>query len=141
MMIIKSATLLTLLALIIPGAAWLRAAERMRTGLWEITSLHNGKPAGVVANTCYTPAMVEFANASANTIRESTERNAARRGCTIKDFKVDGNHISMVRICGAKSAEISSTYSGDTFETIDTSTGGGAATVMHMKGRRIGDCK
>ena len=34
---IKTATLLALSALVFPAAASLRAEDRMRTGLWEVT--------------------------------------------------------------------------------------------------------
>lgn len=120
---IKSATL-PLVALIVSGAAWLRAEDRMRAGLWEVTTQHNGETAGVIGKTSYTPAMVKTANMPANLLKETTEKLSTQRGCTIKSFKMDGNSMSMVKVCGGRTAAISSTYSGDAFDTVDTTTEG-----------------
>ena len=85
--------------------------------------------------------MVQFANSSSVTLREATEKRNARLGCTLKEFKQDEHVLSMVNVCGAKTAAIVSTYSGDAFETVDKSTEAGVTTVIRMKGRRTGDCK
>ena len=133
--------LLVLSALITLAVPSLRAEERMRPGLWEITSLPEDKAGGTLSNTCYTPAMVEFANRPAKDLRESTEKTSAQRGCTVRDFKSEGHTLSMVKICGTRTSAVTSTYSGDTFDTVDTVTERGVKKVMHMKGRRLGDCK
>jgi hypothetical protein len=138
---IKPTISLTLVAVVFSAAALLYAEDRMRAGLWEVTTTLDGKPSGVNGNTCYTPAMVETANLPAKTLREATEKSGTKRGCTLKDFKMEGNRISMTQACGAKSEVLSSTYSGDTFETVFTATEAGVSTVMRLKGRRVGDCK
>jgi hypothetical protein len=74
-------------------------------------------------------------------MREATEKTYAKRGCTLKDFKLDGNTILMANVCPTSSDVLSSTYIGDTFETVDTQTVAGVTKVFRMKGRRIGDCK
>lgn len=116
------------------------AIELMRAGLWEISS-GEGTQAGRIGNTCYTPAMVQVANMSEKMMREATEKTYAKRGCTLKDFTPDGNTILMANVCPTSSAILSSTYNGDTFETVDTQTVAGVTKVFRMKGRRIGDCK
>src|ERR1035437_6996081 len=136
----EQATILALIGLTFPGAAWLRAEDRMRAGLWEITSTLNGKSSGS-HNTCFTPAMVARGNSPAKTLREATEKSSTKSGCTLKDFKMDGNTISMTQVCGARTSVVSSTYSVDAFDTLGTSTEAGVSTATHMKGRRIGDCK
>ena len=138
---IKSVAALALICLTFPGAAWLRAEERMRAGLWEVTTTLNGKPAGPSHNTCYTPAMVALGNSPAKSLREATEKSSAKSGCTLKDFKMDGNTISMTQVCGVRTLVVLSTYSRDAFDTVATSTEAGVSTATHMKGRRIGDCK
>ena len=138
---IKQATILALIGLTFPGAAWLRAEDRCRAGLWEITSTLNGKSLGPSHNTCYTPAMVALANSPAQSLRDATEKSSAKSGCTLKDFKMDGNTISITQVCGARTLVVSSTYSLDAFDTVATSTEAGVSTATHMKGRRIGDCK
>ena len=137
---IKSTTLLALVTLVFPAAVSLRAEDRMRAGLWEVTSTLDGKSSGS-RNTCFTPAMVEIGNSPVKALREATEKSSTKMGCTLKDFKMDGNKISMVQVCAARSLAISSTYSGGAFETVNTSTEAGVSKVIRMKGRRIGDCK
>jgi hypothetical protein len=138
---IKTATLLALSALLFPAAVSVRAEDRMRAGLWEITSTLNGKSPGPSHNTCFTPAMVALGNSPAKSLREATEKSSAKSGCTLKDFKMDGNTISMTQVCGARMLVVLSTYSLDAFDTVATSTEAGVSTATHMTGRRIGDCK
>src|SRR5450755_1999708 len=138
---IKTTTLLALSALAFTAAVSLRAEDRMRAGLWEITSTVDGKPAGPSHNTCYTPAMVALGNSSAKTLREDSEKQSIKSGCTLKNFKMDGTTISMTQVCGARTLVMSSTYSLDAFETVATTTEAGVSKVVRMKGRRIGDCK
>ena len=135
---IKSFAILILLLSIVP--ARLVAADRMRPGLWEVTMTSDGK-AGSIGNTCYTPAMVEMANMPAQKIRDFTETVSAKRGCTVKDFRTEANRISMVKSCPGSVAVVSSTYNGDTFETVDTTTKAGVTKAIRMTGRRLGDCK
>src|ERR1017187_8926333 len=108
---IKTATLLALRALLFPAAVSVRAEDRVRAGLWEITSTLNGKSPGPSHNTCYTPAMVALGNSPAKSLREATEKSSAKSGCTLNDFKMDGNTISMTQVCGARTLVVLSTYS------------------------------
>ena len=103
---IKTTTLLALSALAFTAAVSLRAEDRMRAGLWEITSTVDGKPAGPSHNTCYTPAMVALGNSSAKTLREDSEKQSIKSGCTLKDFKMDGTTISMTQVCGARTFQV-----------------------------------
>jgi hypothetical protein len=136
---IKSATILGLVAMTFIASS-LRAEDRMRPGLWEITTTLDGKPSGTHA-TCYTPAMVERANLPAKMLRETTEKAVAKAGqCTIKDFKMDGSTITTTEVCGSKSTTIASNYSRDTFDTVVTSTESGAP-IVHMQGKLLGACK
>lgn len=139
---LKSTIVPALITLTLSAVACLHAQDRMRTGPWEVTTTNEGKPASAPHSSCFTPAMVELANMPATAMREATEKAATQNGsCTVKDFKLDGNKISMTLSCGARSSAYSSTYSGESFETVITSTEAGARTVVQMKGRRIGDCK
>src|ERR1039457_279137 len=106
---IKTATLLALSALLFFSAVSLRAEERMRAGLWEITSTLNGKSPGPSHNTCFTPAMVALGNSPAKSLREATEKSNAKSGCALKDFKMDGNTISMTQVCGVRTLVVLST--------------------------------
>jgi hypothetical protein len=133
---------LALIAFALAPAIPLPAEERMRAGLWELTTTVNGKPSGLARNTCFTPAMVELTNSPAKTLREATQKAATKGGyCSLKDYKMDGNAISMTIVCGARSSATSSTYSANVFDTVNTSTEAGVTTVSHIKGRFLGPCK
>lgn len=116
------------------------AEERMRAGLWETTTTVENET-GSLGKTCYTPAMVLVANMPDQAMREATEKMSAKRGCTLKEFKIVGNKLSTVNVCRNSSSAVTSTYSGDTFDTVDTHTERGVSKVIRMKGRRVGDCK
>ena len=137
---IKLTISLTLVAVVFSATALLYAEDRMRAGLWEVTTTLNGKSSRS-HNTCFTPAMVALGNSPEKTLREATEKSTTKSGCTLKDFKVDGNTISMTQVCGARTLVVSSTYSADAFDTVATSTEAGVSMATRMKGRRIGDCK
>jgi hypothetical protein len=138
---IKTTTTVALVCVTLAGAACLYAEERMRAGLWEVSSASNEEPPGILANTCYTPAMVATANAPAADVKNNAEKLSTRQGCTITEFTMDGRKMSMTKVCGAKTSVIVSTYNGDKFETVDKATTGGVTKVMRMTGKRVGECK
>ena len=137
---IKSAALLALIGLGFPGASWLHAEDRMRAGMWEVTSTSTGKEKAVT-NTCYTPAMVASTNLPAKEYKESTEKLNTLHGCTISDFTIEAGKMSMTKVCNGTSTVFSSTYGGDVFDTVIKTTRAGATEVIRMTGRRIGACK
>jgi Protein of unknown function (DUF3617) len=138
---IKPAHVLALIAMTSGATVLLRAEDRMRTGLWEVSTSIDGKPAGPIRSTCYTPAMVEVANTPEKMLRQATEKSVTKGGlCTLNDFKLDKNRISMTVSCGAESSAYVSTYTGASFETVITTADAGVRKVIDMKGRRTGDC-
>ena len=140
MIVIKLATLLGLVAMTFIAASSLRAEDRMRPGLWELTTTLDGKSSGTHTN-CYTPAMVEIANLPAQNLREATEKAVTKSGhCTLKDFKMDGSTITTTEVCGSNSTTIASTYSRDAFDTVVTSTDNGGR-IVRMRGELLGACK
>jgi len=54
---------------------------------------------------------------------------------------MDGNKMSITKVCGSKTSVIVSTYSGGRFETVDKATKGGVTSEMRMTGKRVGECK
>lgn len=134
-------TSLALIAIALFVAVFLHAEERMRAGLWEVITTHDGKPSGNTGSTCYTPAMVQLGNTPAANLKEAIAKSMVNRHCSLTDFKLDGNKVSMTTVCGARSSVVTTTYSADAFETTGTTTNQGVATVTNMKGRRLGDCK
>jgi hypothetical protein len=141
MMGIKPVALLALTTLAFIPASSLRAEERMRAGLWENTVTSSGRTA---KNThCITPAEAETANASVKAMRESAEQAIAKSGkgaCTLKDFSLVGNTRTSRMECGAISYVNTTTYRGDTFETVSTNTNAGVTTKSIITGRRISAC-
>jgi Protein of unknown function (DUF3617) len=132
---------ITLIALVLAPALLLHAEDRMRSGLWEVTTTMDGQPART-SSTCYSPAMVELANKPAKALREDTGKALAKRpNCTLKDFKMAGNTLSMSQVRGGSPLTITSTYTGGTFETVSTSTDAGVASVYRLKRRPTGPCK
>jgi hypothetical protein len=117
------------------------AEDRMRPGLWEVTTTSDGNASGTTGSTCYTPAMVQVGNTPAANLRQEIEKSLAIRHCTLKELTLEGHKVSMSMVCGPRSSTTSTTYSGDSFETTGTSTSQDGTSRMHMKGRRIGDCK
>jgi hypothetical protein len=141
MVAIKPTTSIALVCMTLAGAAWLHAEERMRAGLWEIISTYDGEPSGTQGNTCYTAAMVATANAPAAELKQTAEKRSSAQGCTLKEFTMSGNKMSMTKVCGAKTSVIVSTYTSDRFETVDKETTGGVTSVIRMTGKRVGECK
>lgn len=70
----RAASIALALALVVS----LYAEDRMRSGLWEVTTSTNvrqGEPVAHTSTTCYAPQMVELANSPANTLRQATEKS------------------------------------------------------------------
>jgi hypothetical protein len=133
--------LLIKLAFLISMVGLLFAEERMRAGLWDVITTVDGQPSGVKGGTCYTPAMVEAGNRPVATLKETTEKNLVARGCQLKEFKLEGNKITMSTVCRSRSSTTTTTYTNDAFETTSTSITQGVTSVVNMKGKRTGDCK
>ncbi len=131
---------LIVLVLAIAVAAPLAAEDRMSAGLWELTTTTGGRPPNV-HQTCFTAEMVELGNRPAAVLREETAKSVSKRGlCTLKDFKMEGDTISMTETCGEQTIAMKTKYSGSAFETVSTTTGKGARETR-IVGRRLGACK
>jgi len=138
---IRSTTRLTLIAFAFSATALLLAQERMRPGLWENTVTSGGKSA--TRSHCLTADELAITNGSTEAIRQSMVKAFAKLNngsCTLKDFKVEGDTISSVMVCGASSFASTRTFHGDNVETASTSTTAGVARVSHITSRRLGAC-
>ncbi len=144
--VLGSIIIVTLLA-----AAGFAAPPVMKYGLWEITTSMEMKgmqmPFAMKPMThtqCITKQDVEKPE---KTVPQVSKEN---KDCTIKDYKVSGNHVTWKTVCTGKNAMTSTgeiTYSkGTSYEgsmTMDTAESAQHAMhmVYHFKGKRIGDCK
>lgn len=130
-----------LLALLLAIFGPLKAAERMRPGLWENTVVANGS--STTRTHCVTPAEAASTNLPDDAMRQSVEKAIAKSGkgsCKLKDLKVDGNTVSQVMVCGATSYANTTIYRGDNFQTLSRSTKAGVTAVTLLKGHRLGAC-
>ena len=78
-------------------ASALLAQDRIRPGMYEITTTKNGRT--TVISHCLTAAALSSSNGDAKTLKERLEKSTAARNCTSKDFKLEGNVISFTTIC------------------------------------------
>jgi len=109
------------------------AADRMRAGQWDGT----WTGAGVTRPTsnCMAQGEVDAINGNARTVRAYLETIIPPEICKVADIHVNGSQIIYTSICtGAKQNVITTTYHGDSFESVDSS---GAKSVA----KRVGPCK
>ena len=140
---IHATVLLLLAAFTGLAASTASAQERMRAGLWEMTTTKGGQTINT-GTRCFTAEEALGNNGDAKDVRAKLEASFAKASCTIKDMTVTGNAISYVADCGtgANAHTLSSvvTYRGDTVESQLTSKRPTATDTMITKGHRVGAC-
>jgi hypothetical protein len=133
----RSTVLVTLIALVV-AAASLSAAERMRTGQWEVTSTSIGKAR--TFKNCVPAAEAAAVNGDAKAARAYLEKLIPGQ-CKFTDFKIEGNSVSSVMTCGTTTVRSMTTYHGDSYQSdAMTKTGSEPEVAMHLSAKRIGDC-
>lgn len=126
------------MAAILGSASAIQAADRMRSGQWEVTVIDGSQTR---TNThCDKPEEVRLANGSPEGIRASLEKSAASLHCTLQDFKMKGSNVSYTYACPGRVTKTRTSYHGDTFETVVTTSIGGKDHTRQIKGRRLGEC-
>jgi len=140
-MFFKIGFISALLCVSLGAATTLRAQERMRTGMWEDTVTSSGRSS--TRSHCFKPADAAKSNGAPAVVRAETEKALSKDGnCTLKDFKLDENNLTLTMVCGSSTILQETKFrGGDSFETTTTYTDGGVSRVMQVKGRRTGDCK
>jgi len=74
------------------------------------------------------------------TARGFAEKRAKGR-CTIKSYDIQGNTVKYALICGDRTIESATTFTGDTSEgTQTTTTADGKVDTRTIKARRLGAC-
>ncbi len=121
-------------------ATTLQAQERARTGTWENTMTAKGHT--TTQSHCLTPAEAAMSNGSPATIRAETEKLLSKSGCSLKNFKLEGNTLTQTMVCESRTVLTETKFhGGDSIETTMTSTEDGVTDVMQFKGRWTGACK
>ena len=117
----------------------LHAQVRVRPGMWENSMTAFGKTA--TTRLCIKPAEAAKSNGSPAMVRAATEKAMAGTGCTLKNFKLEGNALTYTMVCeGSTVLQETKFHGGDSVESTMTFTVGGAANVKKVKNRRTGDC-
>jgi len=119
----------------------------VHAGLWEITLLQDGTPS--ISTYCITPLAAKAMNGDPATVQRYVEQAVSKdRGdvdvCTVKTFKLQGNTISLTKVCGSGPSAITiklvRTYHGDTAESEVVSMAGGRELHIKSTQRRVGVC-
>ena len=117
----------------------LHAQVRVRSGMWENTMTAFGKT--VTRSECIKPAEAAMSNGSPAILRAETEKALSKSGCTLKNFKLDGNTLTYTMVCEESTVLLETKFhGGDSVETTMTFTVGGVTNVKQLKNRRTGDC-
>jgi hypothetical protein len=118
----------------------------VQAGLWEITYTQDGAPS--TSTYCITPAAARVMNSDAATVQVYVERAFSKENggdCTVKNFKLQGNTISLLKACRAGESEFTislvRTYHGDTAESEVVSKAGERELRIRSKQRRVGFCE
>ena len=119
------------------SAAALFAADRMRTGQWEVTSTSNGKAR--TFKNCVGAEEAGAVNGDAKPSRAYTEKLTGQ--CKFTEYKVDGNTVTSVMTCGGSTVRAITTFKGDSYQSDSTTkTGSGPEVISHISAKRIGAC-
>jgi hypothetical protein len=138
MKITKALIVLACMPLVATASASVFAAERMKSGMWEVTTTEDGKSR---ANThCLTPDQVKGSNGTDQEMRAALNKSAAGLHCTIQEFVLHGDVISYAYVCPDRSTTYSTTYHGDAYESVVTAKGAAGSHTLQVKGRRLSDC-
>ena len=119
--------------------------DRVRAGLWEITLMQEGTPN--TSTYCITPQAAKSMNGNAATVQRYVEQGVSKENggaCTVKNFKLQGDTISLTKACGSGQSAFTitlvRTYHGDTAESEAVSMAGGRELHIKSKQRRVGAC-
>ena len=93
-----------------------------------------------IAEQCITPDQANEMNGDTKTARAFAEKRAKGR-CTIKSYDIQGNTVKYALLCGDRTIESTTTFTGDTSEgTQTTRTADGKVDNRTVKARRLGAC-
>jgi hypothetical protein len=140
---IQAMALLSVTAFSATIAPMATSQERMRAGLWEMTTT-KGSATINTGTRCMTAEEIAPNNGDAKATRDMLEKSFAKASCALKDLAVAGKTISYVADCGAgpTAHTLSSVaeYRGDTVEFKMTVKHETTVDTMVTKGHRVGAC-
>ena len=122
------------------------AHDRVQAGLWEITFTQDGAPG--TSSYCITPAVARVMNSDAATVQVYVERAVSKEnggGCTVKNFELQGNTLSLIKACRSAESELTislvRTYHGETAESEVVSKAGERELRIKRTQRSVGFCE
>jgi hypothetical protein len=108
------------------------AADRMHAGQWAGTTTAAGRT--YTSSSCLTQGDASAMNGDAASILAYLQKTIPPSICKLSDVKANGNQVSYAAACrGGAPAVVTTSYHGDSFETVDTK--GTKST-----GKRVGAC-
>lgn len=135
---ITRSTFLVIAIALVVAPNLLTAADRVRTGQWEVTSTSEGHAR--TFKSCVKTDEAAAVNGDAKASRAYTEKMLPGQ-CTFSDYKVAGNSISTVMNCGTTTVRSTTTYHGDSYQSDSITRNGNAKEVAsHIDAKRLGDC-
>lgn len=128
---------LLLPALATPAAG---AAERIVSGKWEAAMTTDG--ATKTISYCVSSAEATSINGDSKTGREFAEKKAQKAGsnCAFNSYEIKGDTGSYSLACGSRTITDTTTYYGETSESVKTVTNEGKTVTTRVKSRRVGTC-
>ena len=109
------------------------AADRIRAGQWDGTWTGGGQTRAT--SSCISQADANAINGDAKAVRTYLETQVPPSICKLSDIKLNGGQVVYTTLCtGAKENVITTTYHGDSFESVDSH---GNTSVA----KRTGACK
>jgi len=118
------------------------AQERMRSGLWEMTTTKGGETINT-GKRCFTAEEAGGNNGDAKTMRDTLVASFAKASCAVKDITITAKTISYTADCtGAQAHTLSSVaeYHGDTMEVQMTVRQSTSTYTTITKGHRVRAC-
>jgi hypothetical protein len=108
------------------------ATDRVHAGQW-VGSWTDGTRTRATS-TCMSQSDADAMNGDVKSIQGYLEKTVPPSICKLSDIKVDGGKVSHTATCGAAGARsITTTYHGDSFESIDSKGAKSSA-------KRVGAC-
>jgi hypothetical protein len=138
----KRLNAVTLLSLVIPilvASPVALAAERMKSGKWEMTPAGGGPSDS--STQCITPQLAAETNGTPAEVRAFAEKTSAVAKCTVQNFKMQGDTVSYALVCAGITMDTVTVYHGDSYEmAITTMPAKGAPKTSRVTAKRVGAC-
>ena len=123
----------SLVALVVVCSAVLAyAADRVRSGQWETTVNVMGR--AMTSSACISESDATAMNGDVASIRALHEKRDVTHACAVTTVVITGDQVVVTSVCSGKENVGTTTYHGDTFESVNTNG-------VKSQAKRVGACK